>query len=172
MKKIIFYLLILIIFPFTAYQQSISTGDTSLPYLKNPTIPAFKILKTDSITLYTKDSLPHNRPIVIIYFSTECSHCQSEAKTIAQHMDSLNNAFFVWIDYHHTTQEIQAFGEKYGLTQFKNIIIGKEIGFKIIPFYRIEYTPFMAVYNNSGLFVKEFRENGKVEELYEAIHHP
>ena len=168
MKKIFFYLLVLSIIPAKAYLQE--SRDTLAPYLKSRAIPDFKILQLDSTTYYTRDSLPAKKPIVIIYFSTECNHCQYEAKQIAQHMDSLSYAYFVWIDYHHSINEIAAFGNKYGLSQFSNIKLGKEIGFKIIPYYRIEFTPFIAVYERLGhRFIKEFREPPKISELYNAI---
>ena len=85
-------------------------------------------------------------------------------------MDSLKDAYFVWIDYHHTVTEIAAFAEKYKLSQFSNIKLGKEVGFTIIPFYRIEMTPYLAIYNSQGKFVKDFRNGeAKPSDIVEAI---
>ncbi len=53
--------------------------DTIPPYQKDSLhIPTFTILKTDS--LYTSDkAIPKDKPVVIVYFSPECGHCQITA---------------------------------------------------------------------------------------------
>jgi thiol-disulfide isomerase/thioredoxin len=167
MKKL--YLIIaVLLFPTTAFLQTVV--DNNAPYLKTKEIPSFKIFQSTDSTLFTKDNLPANKSIILIYFNTECGHCQYEANQIAHKMDSLQNAFFVWIDYHHTVTEIASFANKYKLDQFNNVVLGKESGFVIIPFYRIELTPYIAIYNVQHKFVKDFRKGeASITDLAQAI---
>jgi hypothetical protein len=120
-------------------------------------------------SIFTNSGLPKKIPAAIIYFSTECSHCQYEAEEIGKKMDSLSNAFFVWIDYHHSLKEINDFAIKYDLANHTNIKLGKEVDYKTVPYYKIQFTPYMAIYNKEGIFVKEFREGATVTELYNII---
>jgi cytochrome oxidase Cu insertion factor (SCO1/SenC/PrrC family) len=164
MKKI-FFLLFLFSYTITNAQQA---KDSSLPvYLKNPAIPSFSILTTDSAT-FTKNDLPKNKTVVLIYFSPDCSHCQYEAKQIVQYMDSLRDVMFVWVSYH-PLNEIKDFFTKYGLDKFKNVKIGRDTKYFIPTYYKVENTPFIAIYNRQGVFSKEFREGAKAEELIRAI---
>lgn len=164
MKKI---LLLLFFFSYVIANAQQSKDSTLPVYLKDPTIPSFSILTTDSTT-FTKSDLPKNKPAVIIYFSPDCGHCQYEAKVIVQNMDSMSNAVFVWVSYH-PMEEIRQFFVKYGLNKFKNIIVGRDLKYFIPSYYKVEVTPYMALYNSKGLFMKEFREGAKVEELAKAL---
>lgn len=166
MKKFILYLLAFIAITATTFGQE--TKKDSLPvYIKNPEVPSFNILTIDS-TYFSKTDLPKNRPVVIIYFSPDCGHCQYEAKQIVQNMDSLRNAFFIWVSFHPLDQ-IKQFYKTYGFDKFDNIKIGRDPKYFIPSFYKVEFTPFMAIYNSKGLFTKEFREGAKAEELTSVL---
>lgn len=166
MKKIILYFLAFMVTAVTSFGQEIKKD--SLPaYIKNPEVPAFNILTIDS-SYFAKENLPKNRPVVIIYFSPDCGHCQYEAKQIVQHMDSLKNAFFIWVSFHPLDQ-IKEFYKTYGLDKFDNIKIGRDLKYFIPSFYKVEQTPFMAIYNSKGIFTKEFREGAKAEELIAVL---
>ena len=53
--------------------------DTIPPYQKDSLhIPKFTVLKTDS-TFANESVIPKDKPVVIIYFSPECGHCQITA---------------------------------------------------------------------------------------------
>ncbi len=144
-----------------------TNNDSLPPYLKNPTIPSFQILSTDS-TWFTNRSLPKNIPVAIIYFSPDCGHCQYEAKELNKKMDSLSNLFFVWVSYH-PFEDIKKFYFDYGLSKYKNIVAGRDPQYFIPAFYKVEFTPFIALYNKHGRFVKEFRQGASPQEIMEAI---
>ncbi len=142
--------------------------DSALPvYISNPAIPPFTILTTDSASFTQKD-LPQGQPVVIIYFSPDCSHCQYEAKQIVQHMEALNHVFFVWVSYH-PMDEIKQFDTLYGLNKFPNVKMGRDLKYFIPSYYKVAFTPFIAVYNAQGHFTHEFREGAKAEELIAAV---
>jgi len=136
---------------------------------KNPNLPPVKIITaingTDT-TWFTNDNLPKDKTIAILYFSPECSHCQYEAKELLKAKEQLQNLFFVWVAYY-PVSDIQAFTAKYQLSQMPNVIAGRDPKYFIPAFFRVEFTPYMAIYKK-GKFVKEFREGAKIEELVEV----
>ncbi len=166
MKKLFSLLIALVCISSISFSQEVNTD--SLPiYKKNPTIPSFKILRPNNYW-YTNDSLPANKSLVIIYFSPDCNHCQHEAKEIVNHIDSFGNTSFIWVSYH-PLEEIDAFQQKFGLDKFQNIIVGRDPLYHIPSLYKVAFTPFIAIYNNKGIFVKEFREGASVDELLQAL---
>ncbi len=167
MKTSFIYCLILLALPFAAYEQGKS--DTLPSYLKESSIPPLNILKTDSVTHFTNADLPKNMPVAIIYFNPDCSHCQFEAKEMASHMDSLSNIFFVWVSYAKTMIDMRAFANKYGLSKFKNVVFGQDEKYFIPAYYKIAFTPYMAMYDTHGKITKEFREGAKTSEILEGL---
>jgi len=141
--------------------------DTLPPYKKVPVVPPFKLLRTDS-SWFAKDDLPAKKPVVVIYFSPDCSHCQLEMKEITDSMQLLDKAFFVLASFKQM-DEIKEFSDKYHLQNFSNIVVGRDTKYFIPSFYKVRFTPFIAVYDKHGKLVKAFESGAKVSELKEAI---
>jgi thioredoxin-related protein len=150
MKKIL-CIILLISFYALAHAQSF---DTIPPYQKDSTIPAFNILQTDS-TAFNKEGLPKNKPIIIIYFSPECSHCQLTAHEFEQKQSKFKDVFFVWASYHPMDQ-IKTFAIEYNLLNANNVRVGRDTKYFIPSFFRVKYTPFIAVYDKSGRLIKTY----------------
>lgn len=166
MKQLIVFCIGMIL-GFTVQAQG-STEDVA-PYKKDPTIPAFNIQLVDS-SWYTREQLPTQYAhTIIIYFSPECGHCQHEAKEIVQHMDSLKNTFFLFVAYK-PLEDVKGFAAYYGLDKLANVRIGRDPKYFIPSFYRVKYTPFLAVYNQKGLLEKIYdTENTPLPETSELI---
>src|ERR1700750_2058496 len=81
--------------------------DTVPPYQKDSLhIPEFTVLKTDST--YTNDKvIPKDKPVVIIYFSPTCGHCQITAQEFGEKMKDMKDIYFVWVTYNHSLAEIK-----------------------------------------------------------------
>jgi len=169
MKQLVILLLITI--PFVSNSQS-NSYDTLAPYLKTKKIPEFSILdcnssKADSIWINNK-SLPNNKPIVFVYFSPECSHCEYETEEIKKHMDSLSKATFVFVSYH-PLEKIKAFYDKYNLSKYANIVMGRDLKYYVPSFFRVEFTPFVAIYTPQGNFVKAYKQGADMAELISLV---
>lgn len=136
-------------------------------YLKTKKLPKLELLKPDS-TWFTHHEIPENKPVVIVYFSPECGHCQEEAKDIAANIDALKNVFFIWITFH-TPQEAGKFAADYGLANHPNMIFGRDPNYKTPMFYKITMTPYVAVYNKKGVFVKEYRKGINMKDFSKLI---
>ena len=140
----------------------------SAPYQKNPHIPVFSLLLTDSTTQYSNLNIPKNKATILVYFSPDCSHCQADAKNLAEKLDSLKDINFVWISSHEV-DKIKAFAIKYNMAGLPNMVFGKDEKWSIPSYFKITFTPYFAVYGKDGLFYKEFRNGLLPHDLIEAV---
>ena len=161
MKIKLFFILFLL--PAIAYLQP--SKDTAAPYFKNNGYPDIQLLLTDSATIYTKDNLPNDKTVVLIFFSPDCEHCQHTVKEMIKKMDSLSNLIMVWNGPSYLPlEQVTNFYHHYHLADYSNIVMGKEINYFMPLHYRIEITPYAAVYKN-GKFFTEFRTGIELEDL-------
>ena len=79
-------------------------------------------------------------------------------------MDSLQNAMFVFVSYH-PIEKIKAFYDKYDLGKYPNVIMGRDPKYYIPSFFRVEFTPFVAVYTPTGNFAKAYKQGANMTEL-------
>jgi thiol-disulfide isomerase/thioredoxin len=165
MKKALLSLLVLII-SITAFSQADSI---KAPYLKFPTYPPVKILLTDSSTVFTKESLDKKSPVLLMFFDPSCDHCKKETAELVEKMDKLKDVQIVMVSYRPLT-DIKTFAEFYGLTKFKNIVMGQDIHFFLPSFYNISFFPFLAFYNKKKELIEVFQGPMPVEKVIETIH--
>lgn len=152
---------------FFLFGSAQSAIDNRPPYEKNPALPEFRILQTDS-TWFSHKDLPASKYTAIIYFSPECGHCQHEAEEIAKHIDSLQQVFFVWASYRDLT-DIRNFYQHYQFNKFPNIRMGRDPQYFLPSFFQARYTPFVALYNKDRQFVKAWEMGVEISELQEFI---
>lgn len=164
MKKIFF----LIIIAIKINAVSAQDFDTIPPYQKDSLhIPAFTVLKTDS--LYTSDKvIPKDKPVVIIYFSPECGHCQITADEFSKKMKDMRDIYFVWVSYY-PLPEVKAFAKKFNLQQFTNLVIGRDENYAIPSYYRVKFTPFMAVYNKEHHLIQTYQQGTDADTLIKLL---
>jgi hypothetical protein len=149
----------IILFVCILFSSSIiaQTKTTEAAYKKDPNIPDFTILLTDS-TWFSKEDLPKAGEYdytIIVYFDPTCGHCQQEAAEIVKHMDGLKNVFFIFAAYRDFV-EVKKFAAIYSLDQFPNVRIGRDPKYAIPAFYRVTKNPLIAVYNKKGKLEKVF----------------
>src|SRR6059058_5752539 len=96
------------------------------PYQRFPHVPPFQVLLGDSTTFYKKESLPQGKPLLLMLFSPECSHCQHTAEQIVKFKDSLQNIQIVMATMFSISQ-MNAFAETYGLKALPNVVLGKDV---------------------------------------------
>ncbi len=164
MKKILLLLLVAVKISSIHAQEF----DTIPPYQKDSLhIPEFTVLQTDSS--YTNNKkIPADKPVVIIYFSPECGHCQITADEFSKKMADMKDIFFVWVSYY-PLPEIKEFAKKFNLQQFNNIIIGRDENYTIPSYYRVKFTPFMAVYNKEHHLIQTYQQGTDADKLISLL---
>lgn len=133
---------ILLIFLLTAY--NIVNLQAQIPA---PTIPDFTFYRMDKIPFTEKD-LPKNKKIFIVFFDTQCDHCQRAIKTIGDQYKYFKNAalYLVSID---NQERITTFMDSYGqkVKAQKNILILQDLQNQFITKFKPKKYPSMFLYS-------------------------
>lgn len=153
--------------------EKINVSDTLPLYLKNKKLPPFELLTDvvkgkDSIWFRYSDLSP-KKPTVIIYFSPECSHCHHEMKELLKRKDSIANATFVLASFH-PLDSIKKFSKKYSLDKMPNFNVGRDEKYYIPIFFKVKFTPFIAVYDKKGNYDTSFEGTINMPELLKRIY--
>jgi thioredoxin-related protein len=165
MKKWILSLLIVCI-SFALHAQ---VADTALaPYQRFPTLPPIQILLGDSTTKYTKEDLPRKKPVLLMLFSPDCSHCQHTAEEMLAKKDQLKDIHIVMATLHPINQ-MNAFVEKYKLKQLPNVVVGRDMFYLMPSFYGIKSLPYLAFYNKKGQLIKGFEGSMSIEKILQQF---
>jgi len=99
--------------------------DSSLVYLRFPTIPPFSITKVPDSTKFTKDDLAKKKATLIFIFSPDCEHCQLETRALLDHIKLFKKVQIIMaspLEHEH----IKQFYELYKIDQYPNITMGRD----------------------------------------------
>lgn len=127
-------------------------------------LPQFSILLTDSLTWFTKKDLPQKRKTIIMVFSPDCEHCKHEIELIKKNIRQFSGTQIVMT----TTQpfeKMKDFYNHYDLKKFKNITVGRDTRYFFPGFFKVQFLPFMAIYDKNFKLLKTFEGTTKWEEL-------
>jgi thiol-disulfide isomerase/thioredoxin len=163
MKKWILNVILLLI----AAASMAQVDSTTPPYKKFPTLPPVQLLLGDSTTKFTKEDFA-KKPVLIMLFSPECSHCQHEAEALSLHSDEMKNIQVVMITFHPLWQ-MNEFAGRYKLNELKNIVVGKDIYLILPSFYGIRNLPFHALYNKKGNLISVVEGSAEISKLIEEF---
>jgi thiol-disulfide isomerase/thioredoxin len=163
-----YYFTLFVIIVSSICLQAQSPIDNRPTYIKNPALPSFKLILTDS-SLFTEKLIPKAEYTCIVYFSPDCGHCQYEADQMIRNMDSLKQVQFVWVSYR-DFNDIKAFGRKYQFDLYPNIILGRDPEYTIPAFFQVKFTPFVALYDHNKQFLKAWETGVEMPELLQFIH--
>ncbi|MCM5529141.1 peroxiredoxin [Parasegetibacter sp. NRK P23] len=143
---------------------TLSAQNTEPAYKRFPTVPPFELLATDSVSKLSKNQLKKNQPVLIMYFSPDCDHCQHQTEDILANIDKLKDVQIVMCSYQ-PMETIRAFKEKYKLAQYPNIMIGRDTKYFVPSFYGVNSLPYLAFYDKKGNLIKVNEGNVKPAAL-------
>jgi len=129
------------------------------------TIPSYHILTTDSVYV-TPTNLKKDKPVLIIYFAPDCSHCQHLMYELKPKMNDLKNTQVVMITFAEPLKASQVFYRDFDLKKYPNFTVGTE-GYSLVVqrFYDVHTTPFIALYDKNKKLVKSWDKAPTVDEL-------
>jgi thioredoxin-related protein len=159
------YLLIVILIG--VLQSLNAQSNSEPPYKRFPTVPPFNLLQPDSTT-FTKDSLQKGKPVLLMYFSPTCDHCQHQVKDMISQSDSFKDIQIILATYS-PMNELVDFINTYALTRFAELKAGRDTRYMLQPFYKISGLPYQALYDKSGNLMTTFEGNVKVDHVLSAF---
>ena len=142
--------------------------DSLPPYKKFPTVPPLQLLQLDSTTTLTKDMLKKNQPLILMFFSPLCDHCKHQIEEMISRMDDLKKYQIVLASYQEM-EDIKGFYKAFDLDKYSNIRIGRDTKFLLVPFYRMNSLPYLALYDKNGNLVTTYEGNVKVDKMLDAF---
>lgn len=139
-------------------------------------IPPYKILTKDS-AFVTPANLKKGKPVMIVYFSPDCTHCQHFTEELKSKMDqekkkglnTFRNTQIVMITFTQVLN-MKLFYINYELAKYPNITVGTEgTTYTVLRYYNVKNTPYIAVYGKNGKLVQGFDKVPKLDTLEAAI---
>jgi cytochrome oxidase Cu insertion factor (SCO1/SenC/PrrC family) len=162
MKKLLPILLLFINVMAFAQTDSIAPA-----YLRYPVIPPFTLLKIDS-TNFTRDDLHKNKPTLVIFFSTDCEHCQQQTNDIITAMNDFKHVEILMATYQ-PFENMVKFYNYYEIAKYPHIHMGRDTQYFFPPYYKMHNLPFMALYNKKGKLLTTFEGNQTTEKILNAF---
>lgn len=162
--KRLFSLTVLILIAMCTHAQA----DSTLLYLRFPTVPPFTITKVSDSTKFSKADLSRKKATIIIVFSPDCEHCQHETRELTANIKLFKKAQIIMASpLEHAY--LKKFYEEYNIAACPNVIMGRDPGYFFGTFYRVRSFPAIFVYDKKGNFVKEFDGSVPVEKIAEIL---
>jgi thiol-disulfide isomerase/thioredoxin len=128
---------------------------TTPPYKRFPTLPPVQLLLSDSTTKFTKDDFSKKKPVLLMLFSPDCSHCQKTAEEMLENKDKLTNIQIVMATLH-SIEKMNDFVTTYRLNEIPGLVIGKDLYYILPGFFNMKSLPFLAFYNKKGELIRGF----------------
>ena len=133
------------------------------PYKKTKAIPVFELELADHST-FTQATVKKNVPLILIFFSPGCEHCQLQTEAMIKRMHDLKKYQIVMATFQ-PLEEVSEFNKKYQLHKYPNITIGRDGKYALPPFFDIHNFPYLAFYNKSGQLLNTFEGNIDVDAI-------
>lgn len=145
------------------FASSLSAQYEPAPFQQTKTIPPLELQLPDN-SLLTKEKLKKDAPLIIMFFSPGCDHCQHQTEAMIKRIKDLSKYQIVMATYQ-PMEELVEFNKKYGLQKYANITTGRDIKYILPPFFRIQNFPYLAFYDKNGSLKGSFEGNLSVDEI-------
>ncbi len=131
-------------------------------------IPPFKMLLSNG-RFYSAKDLQKNKPVIIIYFSPDCDHCQVLMNDLFKNINEFKNTELIMVTFR-TLGDVINFEKSYQTTKYPNIKVGTEGNtFFLRKYNGILNTPFTAIYKKQGKIVGSYRNTTPVDDLIALV---
>ncbi len=154
------YLLVVGVFLHTSFTTSIHAQAGKLP--------PFRMQQTNG-KVFKAEELPFGKPIVLIYFSPDCDHCDVMTKVMMKQPEKYKKASVVMVTYLPVNQ-VGKFVLKHGLAKLSNFYVGTEgTSFFLRNYYKLNKMPFLALYTKNGDLVKSYIDESGMPDLVKRL---
>jgi thiol-disulfide isomerase/thioredoxin len=132
-------------------------------------VPPFRMMQADSKVFRAQD-LPIGKPIILIYFSTDCEDCQKLTRDLLARINDFKNVSIAMITYQDLGSVIK-YVMKNKLDTVKNIYVGSEGSSLFVRnYYNVTQFPFMTLYDKNGNLQRKYlTKEIDLDDLYGRI---
>ncbi|TDE15458.1 TlpA family protein disulfide reductase [Dyadobacter psychrotolerans] len=108
-------------------------------------------------------------PVVLIYFSPDCDHCQAFTQDMIKNYSAITNKQVIMVTFQ-AMDMLQPFAKKYKIAQYPNIKIGTEgLSYTVQKYYGIRSFPYIAIYDKQGNLVKTYEGEQPHAEIFKTL---
>jgi hypothetical protein len=132
-------------------------------------IPAFDLLLADSVTVFSTSRIPAGSPVILMYFSPDCEHCQRQTDALVKHIESLRDVR-IYLITPLPFGEMKTFTLDYHLSRYTNITVGQDYRYAFYKYYKAEAFPCTAIYDDRKQLIKLYRQELGIDRILETIH--
>lgn len=127
-------------------------------------IPSFRIALSDGNQFHASN-LPLGKPVIIVYFSPECDHCQVLMKEWFKRSGDFRKASVAMITFL-PLGDVALFEKEFRTKQHSNIITGTEgTRFLVRNYYKVLDLPFVALHDKNGNLVSTYSKDIPLNKL-------
>ena len=131
-------------------------------------VPPFQMVQANG-KIFRAQDLPMGKPILLVYFSPDCDHCEKMLKTFFKQATNFQKASVAFITYL-PVDRVSKFTTDYQLAKYANMYAGTEGSpFFIRNYYRIKALPFAALYTKNGDYVASYEKDVDLSSLAEKL---
>ena len=130
-------------------------------------IPEFSFINVLNQNNFTNDSLAKAQACLIVYFNSECEHCQSEAEQISKQINRFDKFQVLMISYE-PIETILAFREYYKLLS-PAITFLQDSESQFDDIFGNSPIPTSFIYNKNRVLVKQFKGEVKTQTLIKYL---
>lgn len=105
---------------------------------------------------------------VLLFFNSECDHCQNEAVQIKKNLHLFTKARITFISTE-PLETIKNFAKKYELNKIENIRFGHTESNQITKEFGVVSFPTIFIYDKKGILVKQYKGETKIEAITKFI---
>ena len=148
---------------------SINAQDVAAPYKRFNTIPPIKVANLDSSKVeMLKNKFTKKTPAVLIFFNTECEHCNLEAERLSKEIDKVKDIQFIFLSIK-PLFEIKEFLNRHGLDKYKNITAARDISYMMASYFDIQNVPFHAFFDKNHKLISVERDGVSIDKIAEIL---
>jgi thioredoxin-related protein len=141
---------------------------THILHAQKGKLPPFKILQANG-KVFTAHDLPMGKPILIVYFSPDCDHCEKMLNEFFKQSSGFQKASVAFITYL-SVDKVSKFEKEYNLINHPNMYAGTEGNtFFVRNYYKITEMPFAALYSKEGNMILSYKGEVKLKLLSEKL---
>jgi thioredoxin-related protein len=131
-------------------------------------LPPFQMVQANG-KIFRAQDLPVGKPILLIYFSPDCDHCEKMLKAFFAQAGNFQKASVAFITFL-PVAKVSKFAKDNHLVNYPNMVAGTEGStFFIRNYYRVRDLPFVALYTKNGDYVTSFEKEVNLTMLAEKL---
>lgn len=118
---------------------------------------------------FNATDLPKGKPVLLIYFAPDCDHCHTLMNEFFRRAAEFKPVEVVMLTFK-PLSDVAAFEQSYQTFRYPNIRVGTEGStYYLRLFYKLQNTPFTALYNRQGKLVCSYRKQTPLNDLLKQV---